>query len=128
MQEHWLKLVGERDLKNVKKAKLTKKNLKAFLVGKYESVVAEKILKVMMPAFKMNKEGKLFFEEFVRYLTDLINDQTDTLYKLAFAIYDFNDDNQICELDVVSFFKDREHPPDLEQIYMKDITLIINAL
>ena len=82
-------MTGESDLKV---AKLTKKKLRKFLAGKYDSAIAEKMLVVLQKAFETNKEGYLMFDEFCSYMSDLINYKTHELLKIAFLIYDFNND------------------------------------
>ena len=47
---------------------------------------------------------------------------------MAFKIYDYNGNEQICELDIVSFLKIQDGGEDLNRVYMSDINLIIKKL
>lgn len=70
-------MTGEKDVQKLKKTKITKGKLKAFLVNKYDGVIAEKIVKVFGDAFKLNKDGSLSFDEYCGYISDLINNNSE---------------------------------------------------
>ena len=111
----------------LKKTKLTRGKFKAFLVNRYEGVIAEKIVRIFGDAFKLNQEGTLTFDEYCNFFSELINHQPKQLFNLAFKIYDFNSNEQICELDLISLLKTQENF-ELVKIYIQDINLVINAL
>lgn len=67
------------------------------------------------------------YDDYINEISELINFRTDDLFKMAFKIYDFNGNDQICELDVVSCIK-TFNGTDLEKVYMNDLGLIINKL
>lgn len=121
-----MELTGEKDPARLHKARLTKGKLKAFLVKKYDGFVTEKILRVLRPAFTLNKDGTMAFNEYCQFMSDLLNSEPDELFRLAFSIYDYNGNGGICELDIVSFLKTQDSKTDLEKIFMNDINLIIN--
>jgi Ca2+-binding EF-hand superfamily protein len=120
-------MTGEKDISKLKKTKLTKGKLKAFLVNKYDGSFVDKILRVI-DVFRLNKEGLCSFDEYCNFISDLINFQTDQLFQMAFKIYDYNGNEQICELDIVSFLKIQDGGEDLDRVYMSDINLIIKKL
>lgn len=68
------------------------------------------------------------FNEYCQFMSDLLNSETDELFRLAFSIYDYNGNGGICELDIVSFLKTQDSKTDLEKIFMNDINLVINQL
>jgi Ca2+-binding EF-hand superfamily protein len=78
--------------------------------------------------FRQSKEGTLTFDEYCTFLTELVNFQPDLLFQLAFNIYDYNGNDQICQLDIVSFFKTQDNAENMDKVYMEDITLIIKKL
>ena len=90
LQNLYLTLTGEKDAANLKKTKLTKGKLKAYLVNKYDGVFADKILRVIGEPFRQNKEGTLNYDEYCNFVTELVNFQTDLLFQMAFNIYDYN--------------------------------------
>jgi len=95
----------------MKKAKLTRGKLKVYLIKIYNSVIAEKVIKHFADAFS---KGPITFDLFCDYFNTLINfkfgdEHHEKLLKMGFAVYDFNDDKSICELDIVSFLKSSEN-------------------
>lgn len=121
-------MAGEKDPNRLRKTKLTKGRLKAYLVNKYDGLITEKILRVLNPMFHLNKDGYMTFDDYVNFMSDFVNFESNELFKMAFKIYDFNGNDDICELDIVSFFKTQDSKTELEKIYMNDVNLIINKL
>jgi hypothetical protein len=70
-------MTGEKDPTKLKKTRLTKGKLKAFLVNKYDGSLADKILRVIGEPFRQNKEGTCSYDEYCNFIGDLINFQTD---------------------------------------------------
>ncbi len=66
-------MTGEKDEMKLKKTKLTRGKFKAFLVNRYEGVIAEKIVRIFGDAFKLNQEGTLTFDEYCNFFSELIN-------------------------------------------------------
>ena len=64
LQGLFLSLAGEKDPQRLRKTKLTKGRLKAFLANKYDGFITEKILRVLRPAFSINKDNALSFDEY----------------------------------------------------------------
>ena len=104
------------------RAKLTKGKMKAYLVDKYGGVIAEKIAKWCSDMFN---RGPVDYDQYCDFFENVLNNQSDRLYDLAFSVYDFNSNKFICELDVVSFLKTWENFDMLESIFIKDINKII---
>ena len=48
-----------------------------------------------MPEFQNPQE----FESYIELIEKIINFEPDRLFKMAFDVYDFNQDKLICELD-----------------------------
>ena len=67
----------------------------------------------------------LDFNKYIDFIELLINFKQVTLQKLAFNIYDFDQDNFICELDLYTILKTYEHDDDLFiSAYSPDISKI----
>jgi hypothetical protein len=60
-------------------------------------------------------------------MQNLFSHQTYELMRLAFDVYDFNQNDQICELDIVSLIK-TQSLENLDRNYLKDLNLIISAI
>ena len=111
--------------KKLKRAKLTKGKMKAYLVDKYGGVIAEKIVRWCSD---MWNRGTVEYDQYCDYFENLLNFNNRRLYELAFSVYDYNSNKYICELDVVSFLKTWDNFEMLESIFIKDINKIIKTL
>ena len=99
--------------------RLNKGTLKAFLSSKYRGYVAHRMVQIFDFA------SGLDFNKYIDFIELLINFKQVTLQRLAFNIYDFDQDNFICELDLYTIFKTYEHDDDLFiSAYSPDISKI----
>ena len=114
--------------KKLKRARLTRAKLKIYLTDKYTGEIAEKIAKWCSAMFNKNQKRDADFDMFCDYFDNLLANERYRLFELAFSIYDYNNNKLLCELDVVSFIKQWENFEMLEQIFMKDLNLIIKTL
>ena len=64
--------------------------MKAYLSKKYKGKVAEKILQFFDLSVPMD------FTQYVELLEKMLNFQGDRLKRMAFTVFDFNEDKQIC--------------------------------
>jgi hypothetical protein len=89
--------------------------------------VAERIKGFFSPFF----QPSLTFETFCEILERLLLPQhVEKVKRLAFSIYDFNEDRQIDELDVYCFYYvfDKENPDIFMALYFDDLIKIISQL
>ncbi len=100
------KICKEKKKSHIAAARLTKVKLIAFLARRYKSSVAKII--VSMFDFSVNFD----YESFIEEIENLINFKREVLFKIAFNIYDFNQDHYICSLDMYTFLKNYEHDDD----------------
>lgn len=99
--------------------RLNKVTLKAFLSSKYRGYVAHRMVQIFDFA------SGLDFNKYIDFIELLINFKQVTLQRLAFNIYDFDQDNFICELDLYTILKTYEHDDDLFiSAYSPDISKI----
>lgn len=71
----------------------------------------------------------LDYNRYIDFIELLMNFKQQTLSKLAFNIYDFDQDNFICELDLYTIFKTYEHDDKLFiDAYSPDISKIEAAI
>ena len=99
--------------------RLNKGTLKAFLSSKYRGYVAHRMVQIFDFA------SGLDFNKYIDFIELLINFKQVTLQRLAFNIYDFDQDNFICELDLYTILKTYEHDDDLFlSAYSPDISKI----
>ena len=73
---------------------MTKGNLRAAISRRYNGAVAERVVS-KLPEFNISQE----FDSYVELIEKLLNFEPDRLFKIAFDVYDFNQDKLICELD-----------------------------
>jgi hypothetical protein len=73
---------------------LSKGNLRAAISRRYNGATAEKVVS-KLPEFNNPQD----FESYVELVEKLLNFETERLFKIAFDIYDFNQDKLVCELD-----------------------------
>ena len=65
------------------------------------------------------------YETFIDEVENFMNYKRDTLKKMAFQIYDFDSDHQICSLDLYTFLKNYEHD---EECFFKAFSNDINKI
>lgn len=92
----------------------------AYLSRRYKSLIARIITKIF--DFNTNYDYESFLEE----IEDFMNFKKDTLKKLAFQIYDFDNDHNVCELDLYTYVKNFRGDDDglFLQVYAQDLTVI----
>jgi len=73
--------------------------MKAHLSRKYKGKVAEKILE------HLDLSVPLDFSQYLDLLEKLMNFGQDKLKRIAFNVYNFNDDRYVCQLDLYSIMK-----------------------
>ena len=65
------------------------------------------------------------YETFIEEIEQLINFQKDKLLKMAFQLYDYDQDHTICQLDLYTFLKIYEHDEEcFLKAYANDIAKI----
>ena len=82
------------------RTKLTRANLRAAVSRRFKAQIAEKVVQ-KFPEFQCPLE----FEAYVELLEKMINLENDRLMKIAFDIFDYNQDKLICELDTYSMMQ-----------------------
>ena len=80
---------------DVIRTKLAKGNLRAAISRRYKGAIAEKVV-ARFTEFANAQD----FESYVDLIEKLLNFETERLMRIAFEVYDFNQDKQICELDM----------------------------
>ena len=69
------------------------------------------------------------YEKFIDEIENLLNYRRDALLKMAFNIYDFDQNRLICELDLYTLFKTYEHEDDLFlKAYSTDVAILQSAI
>ena len=85
----------------VRYGKMTKVNLRAAISRRFKAVIAEKVVS-KFPEFQNAQE----FEQFCDIIEKALNqDNDDRLWKIAFEIFDFNQDRVVCELDTYTLLQ-----------------------
>ena len=80
---------------------MTKGNLRAAISRRYKGAIAERIIK-KFPEFHNAQD----FDSYVDLIEKLINnDETERLMRIAFDVFDYNQDRLVCELDVFTLLK-----------------------
>jgi len=94
-----LKICKEKKDKIASKAKLNRKRLHAFLYNRYKD---QNVVKRMTDSFNFNAgTPALTLEEYSKFLEKCLNESPPkTLIRMAFRIYDFNNDRKIDVLDL----------------------------
>ena len=91
----------EENKKNeVIRTKLTRGNLRAAISRHYRGAISERIVS-KFPEFLL----ALDFETYIELVEKLLNEQNDRLLKIAFDVFDFNQDKKICELDTYTMIQ-----------------------
>lgn len=80
------------------RTKLTKGGFRACISRKYRGAIAERVV----AKFQNDFQNALDFESYVNLVEKLLNSETERLMKIAFDVYDFNQDRLVCELDMYS--------------------------
>lgn len=86
----------------INRIKLSKGKLRAFLSQRYKGKTAHKILKVF------DLINPIDYGNFCQQLDNLLNKSHKSLLKMAFNVYDFNNDKYICSLDLYALMKSIE--------------------
>lgn len=73
--------------------------MKAYLSKRYKGKVGEKVLQVL------DLSVPLDFSSYCDMLERLLNYQQDKLKAMTFKVFDYNEDRQICQLDLYSVMK-----------------------
>jgi hypothetical protein len=68
------------------------------------------------------------FEEYCSYMEYVMLYDHPTLRMLAFTVYDFNGNNFLCQLDIVSFIKTWDNFELLQDVFIDDLMLLISTL
>ena len=102
---------------------MTKGKLKAFLSQRYKGYVAQRIVQFF--DFSTNFD----YDKFIDEIETLLNLRSEVLLKMAFSIYDFDQNKFICELDLYTLLKTYEHDDDLFiKAYSSDISTLESAI
>jgi hypothetical protein len=122
-EELFKKICKERKSKPITSARLTKSKLLAYLSRRYKGPVAKIIAQFF--DFSTNYEYDSFLDE----MENFMNYKKDTLKKMAFSIYDFDQDQNICSLDLYTFFKNYEHDDDcFFKALSRDLNIMENEI
>lgn len=104
---------------------MTKGKLKAWLSKKYKGKVAEKILSL----FQSEMNVPLDFATWIDLLETLLNQYKERLKWVAFNVFDYNEDKQICQLDMYALMKIYENDDDVFiNGYVNDIIKVVETL
>ena len=122
--EDIFKRMCQEKKKAIQHSKLNRGKMLAYLSRRYKAHVAKRM--VAFFDFSTNYEYEAFLEE----IENMMNFKKDTLRKLAFNIYDFNQDQYVCELDLYTFIKNydyrenKEDDPMFFKAFFKDLNKI----
>lgn len=117
------KICKEKKKSQVSAARLTKGKLLAFLSRRYKGSVA----KIIAQYFDFSTHYD--YETFIEEIETFMNFKRETLLKIAFQIYDYDQDHFICNLDMYTFLKNYEHDEDcFFKAYSGDIAVIENEI
>lgn len=89
-EEIFKKLCKEKKKSVVTAARLTKGKLLAYLSRRYKGPVA----KIMATVFDFSNHYD--YDTFIEEIEQLINFKKETLLKMAFQVYDYDQDHTIC--------------------------------
>lgn len=107
------------------RARLTKGKLKALLSRKYKGKVAEKILHL----FSSDMNTALDFNQWFELIESLVNFKRDKLMRMAFTVFDFNEDCGVCQLDMFALMKLYENDDEVFiKAYSHDFCKLVAAL
>ena len=100
----------------LQRIKLNKGKMKAYLSKKYKGRIAEKILSFM------DMSVPLTFEDYIDMIEKMINFQAEKMKKMTYRIFDFAEDQSICELDLYALMKIYEGDENLFiETYARDL-------
>lgn len=107
------------------RTKLTKGNLRAAISRRYKGPIAERVIS-KFPEMRNAQD----FESYIELIEKLINnDESERLLKIAFDVFDFNQDKLICELDVYTLIKSFSDDDDVFiDAFSYDLCLLGEAL
>lgn len=118
-EEIFKKLCKEKRKSQVSAARLTKGKLLAYLSRRYKGPVA----KIMSQIFDFSNHYD--YDSFIEEIEQLINFKKDSLLKMAFQVYDYDQDHSVCQLDLYTFLKNYEHDEEcFLKAYAPDISKI----
>ena len=83
---------------------MTKVTLRAAISRRFKAQIAERIVQ-KFPEFSIPQD----FDQYCDLIEKLVNQDNDRLMRIAFDIYDFNQDKTVCELDtyaILQIFQD----------------------
>ncbi len=98
-QDIFREICKEQKKKIITTLRLNRSKLKAFLSQKYKGYIAHRMMSVFDFATNLD------YDKYLDMIETLMNFKEQTLFKLAFSLYDFDQDNLICELDLYTLFK-----------------------
>ena len=92
---------------------------------KYKGRIAEKIVSL----FSSEMNVALDFTAWVDLLESLLNYKKDRLLRMSFNVFDFNEDNSVCQLDMFAIMKLYENDDEVFiKAYSHDICRIVAAI
>ena len=120
----------EKKDKNAGKAKLTRKRLQTFLYNRYKD---QNVVRRMTDSFNFNAgTPALTLEEYAKFLEKCLNESPPkTLIRMAFRIYDFNNDRKIDVLDLYALmhqFQQTMQPAEAEAVKAFEETMLTKIL
>ena len=130
IENNFRQLCGQMD-RRVGQCRLTKPRLHKYLEKKYDGLIAERLTKAILVD---KPRGQLTYPEFCDWCEEIANESVNSyiqLKRLAFAVYDVNGDDTICELDVSAmqqhyFYRDES---DFSKYYLpQDCQAIMDQL
>ena len=122
-QDIFKRLCQEKKKTTIASVRLTKQKLLAFLATRYKATVA----KVIVSYFDFSKSFD--YESFIDEVEQLMNYRQDHLLKMAFSVYDYDQDHSICNLDLYTFLKVYEHDEQsFLHAFSQDLTTLQKAI
>jgi hypothetical protein len=104
---------------------MTKGKLKAHFSRKYKGKIAEKIIQPFSSEMNVN----LDFNQWIDLLESLINHRSDLLKWTVFNVFDFNEDRNVCQLDMFAMMKLYENEDEIfVKSYSHDFCKIVAAI
>ena len=106
------------------RTKMTRGNLRASISRRYKGAIAERVVNLLQ-----GFQNPVDFDSYIEMIEKLLNFDKDRLMKIAFDVYDYNQDKLICELDSYTNMKNFADDDEVYvQAFSYDLCLIGEAL
>ena len=99
-------------------------NFRAAISRRFKAQIAERIVS-KFPEFQIPQE----FEQYCDLIEKMVNQENDRLWRIAFDVYDFDQDKIICELDTYTMLQTFQDDDEVfVAAFSNDLCVIGSAL